>query len=236
MRDLGWLCTNSWRFGNRALPVGGFGEREDLYRGYESVSGTPVDPDRVKFWEVFGSFWWSIVCLQMAEHYRTGPDRSVERAGIGRRCSECQVDCVNLLIPGPVALVEVDPAAEALEMPRAEELLASVRDFLRSDVMEKTGGRTRFLARVASNSLAIVERELELGPPLHALELSRLRTLFERGENLASLKSRLVGALRDGSMSLDHPGLAEYLREAVVNQTAIDQPRYSGFRYAIGEE
>jgi hypothetical protein len=216
--------------------VGGLGEREDLYRGYESVSGIPVDPNRVKFWEVFGSFWWSIVCLQMAEHYRSGPDRSVERAGIGRRCSECQVDCVNLLIPGPVPLVEADPAAEALEMPRAEELLSSVRDFLRSDVMEKTGGRTRFLARVASNSLAIVKRELELGPSLHALELSRLRTLFESGEDLASLKSRLVGALRDGSMSLDQPGLVEYLREAVVNQTAIDQPRYSGFRYAIGEE
>ena len=38
----------------------------------------------------------------MAEQYRSGPDRSVERAAIGRRTSECQVDCVNLLIPGPL--------------------------------------------------------------------------------------------------------------------------------------
>ncbi|MDA0979018.1 MAG: phosphotransferase family protein, partial [Proteobacteria bacterium] len=29
MRDLGWICTNSWRFGNPD-PVGGFGQYEDL--------------------------------------------------------------------------------------------------------------------------------------------------------------------------------------------------------------
>ena len=85
-----------------ALPVGGFGEYADLFRGYEEVSGKTVDPDHVKFWEVFGSFWWAVGCLGMAEHYRTGPDQTVERPAIGRRSSECQVDCVNLLIPGPV--------------------------------------------------------------------------------------------------------------------------------------
>jgi aminoglycoside phosphotransferase (APT) family kinase protein len=235
MRDLGWLCTNSWRFGKRELAVGGFGEREDLYRGYEKISGRKVDPERVKFWEVFGSFWWAIGCLQMAEHYRSGPDKTVERPGIGRRSSECQVDCVNLLIPGPVTLVEGDTAASALDMPRADELLGSVRDFLRADVMRKTSGRTRFLARVASNSLDIVGRELELGPPLRARELERLGALFESQDDLATLRWRLVEALRDGSMPLDRPGLADHLRESVVNQAAIDQPKYSGFRHAIGK-
>ena len=33
MRDLGWIQTNSWRYGRRELPVGGFGSAEDLYRG-----------------------------------------------------------------------------------------------------------------------------------------------------------------------------------------------------------
>ncbi len=106
MRDLGWICTNSWRFGRSDLPVGGFGSYEDLFRGYESVSGEPVERERVKFWEVFGSFWWAIGCLEMANAYRTGVDRGVERAAIGRRSSECQVDCVNLIIPGPVEPIE----------------------------------------------------------------------------------------------------------------------------------
>ena len=50
VRDLGWICTNSWRFGRHELPVGGFGELEDLLDGYESVSGTRIDPDHVRFW------------------------------------------------------------------------------------------------------------------------------------------------------------------------------------------
>ncbi|MCG6911647.1 MAG: phosphotransferase family protein, partial [Deltaproteobacteria bacterium] len=105
MRDLGWLCTNSWRFGLSDLPVGGFGDYNDLFRGYEDESGLTIDPDHVKFWEVFGSFLWAGGCLGMAEIFRSGVDNSVERPAIGRRTSECQVDCVNLLIPGPVKLV-----------------------------------------------------------------------------------------------------------------------------------
>ena len=131
MRDLGWICTNSWRFGRSDLPVGGFGDYEDLFAGYESVSGKEVDRDRVRWWEVFGSFWWGIGCLGMAEHYRTGPDKTVERPAIGRRSSECQVDCVNLLIPGNVELVATETEHGSNEMPRMEELLVSVRDFVR---------------------------------------------------------------------------------------------------------
>ncbi|MFQ5418444.1 MAG: phosphotransferase family protein [Myxococcota bacterium] len=233
MRDLGWLCTNSWRFGVREREVGGFGDRADLFRGYESVSGTPVDPGHVRFWEVFGSFWWSVGCLQMAQQYRTGADQSVERAAIGRRSSECQVDCVNLLIPGPVTVA--GPVADRgdFEMPRADELLTSVREFLRGDVMEQTRGRSQFLARVASNSVDVVRRELALGPAARAAELAGLQALFDGSDDLSAQRWRLVHALREGKLPLDHPGLAEVLREAVVNQVAIDQPKYSGFRHAV---
>ena len=234
MRDLGWICTNSWRFGVTELPVGGFGTREDLFAGYESISGTPVDPDHVKFWEVFGSFWWAVGCLGMAEHYRTGPDQTVERPAIGRRSSECQVDCVNLLIPGPVELVEPVATGGEQDMPRADELLISVRDFLRQEVMAQTSGRIQFLSRVAGNSLDIVLRELTLAAPGRELEAARLRELLGQDESLADLRWRLVHGLRDGSISLDAPGLAEHLRLTVVNQIAIDQPRYSGFKTACG--
>lgn len=232
MRDLGWLMTNSWRFGGDQ-PVGGFGSREDLFAGYEAESGTPVDADRVRFWEVFGSFWWAVGCLGMADHYRTGPDQTVERPAIGRRSSECQVDCVNLIIPGPVDLV---PGAEPVgdgDMPRLDELLVSVRDFLRADVMDATEGRTNFLARVASNSLDIVLREVAIGPELAARRLGRLRGMLDAEGSLLELEWQLVRSLRDGSMPLDHPELVELLRESVVNQVAIDQPKYSGYRTAL---
>lgn len=235
MRDLGWICTSSWRFGVAELPVGGFGHYEDLFAGYESVSGRKVDPERVKFWEVFGSFWWSVGCLGMAEHYRSGPDKTVERPAIGRRTSECQIDCVNLLIPGPAELVSAAADPGEQDMPRADELLVSVRDFLRQDVMATTAGRTQFLSRVASNSLDIVLRELSLAGPHRAAELERLQSLFDSSDDLFTLRWRLVHGLRDGSVALDTPELAEHLRATVVNQIAIDQPRYPGFRIALGE-
>ncbi len=235
MRDLGWICTNSWRFGRTDLPVGGFGCYEDLFAGYEAESGIRVDPERVRFWEVFGSFWWAIGCLGMAEHYRIGPDQTVERPAIGRRSSECQVDCVNLLIPGPCSLVEAaDPAAKSSEMPRLDELLVSVRDFLRQDVMAETAGRTQFLARVAANSLDIALRDHLSGAAHRQTELQRLESMLGATGALDALRWQLVGALRAGRMRLDDPRLVEHLRNTVVNQVSIDQPRYSGFKTALG--
>lgn len=233
MRDLGWICTNSWRFGKSELAVGGFGSREDLFAGYESVSGVKVDPEHVKFWEVFGSFWWAIGCLRMAEHYRHGPDASVERPAIGRRSSECQIDCVNLLIPGPFTVAQQVPLTLSSNMPRTDELLTSVRDFLREEVMSEVNGRTHFLSRVAANSLDVVLRELELGPACSALEKEGLQRLLGKEGDLEDLRSELTIALRDSSMPLDRDGLANFLRQSVTSQIAIDQPKYSGYLTAL---
>lgn len=236
MRDLGWICTSSWRFGRPELPVGGFGRYAELFAGYASVSGQKVDPERVRFWEIFGSFWWSVGCLGMVDHYRTGADRSVEQPAIGRRSSECQIDCVNLLIPGPVELVGAPESPRALDMPPLDELVASVRDFLRSEVATVTRGRTGFLARVASNALDIALRELALGDAHRARQRERLRALLGRDGDLATLKVALCERLRDARLALDAPGLATYLRESVANQVAIDQPGYSGLKIALACE
>ena len=104
MRDLGWLCVNSWRFGYSSNPVGGFGAVDDLISGYESVAATRVDRCAIEFWQVFGSFWWSVTTLGMAASWRSGETPSLERPVIGRRSSEAQLDCVNLLIPGSASL------------------------------------------------------------------------------------------------------------------------------------
>jgi hypothetical protein len=56
--------------------------------------------------------------------------------------------------------------------------------------------------------------------------------LGEEGD-LETLRRSLVRRLRDDRIALDHPGFADYLREAVVNQIAIDQPTYSGLKTAL---
>ncbi len=97
MEDLGWLCVNSWRFGEIDKPVGGFGQREDLFSGYESASRISVDPNIVRFWEVFGTLKWGFICIVQAFTHLGGANRSVEQAAIGRRTSESEIDLLNLL-------------------------------------------------------------------------------------------------------------------------------------------
>ena len=99
MEDLGWICVNSWRFGGIDKPVGGFGSYEELFDGYEAASGIKVDPVRVKFWEVMGTLRWGVMCVGMMQRFQSGPDHSMERAMIGRRSSETEIDLLRLLAP-----------------------------------------------------------------------------------------------------------------------------------------
>jgi aminoglycoside phosphotransferase (APT) family kinase protein len=94
--DLGWLCTSSWRFGG-PKPVGGFGDHADLLAGYEAAGGAPIALDRVLYWQMLGSLKWGCMCLTMYASYASGADASVERAMIGRRTSETEIDLVALL-------------------------------------------------------------------------------------------------------------------------------------------
>lgn len=98
MEDLGWMCVNSWRYGH-GLPVGGFGTREELFAGYES-EGATVDRARVRFWEVLGTLKWGVICESMALSYQSGDVRTVERAAVGRRASEAEIDLLCLIQEG----------------------------------------------------------------------------------------------------------------------------------------
>ena len=231
MRDLGWICVNSWRYGAE-LPVGGFGTYEDLLRGYEEVSGNPVDLEQVKYWQVFGSFWWAGVCFGMVGQFRGGPDASIERASIGRRSSEALVDCVNLMIPGEVDLIEPDDPDD-LDLPRPDELLTAVSSFLRDDVMDETEGRTNFLARVSANSMDILAREARLLPEHRRREREGLQRLLDSNGSIAELRARLSAELREGEHDVGNPALQQFLRNHIVNQIAIDQPKYTGFKHAL---
>lgn len=97
MEDLGWLCVNSWRYGHLDKPVGGFGYKEQLFEAYEEASGVKVDPEQVRFWEVFGSLKWGVICQKQAFSHLDGSQKSMERAAIGRRCSEAEIDLMMIL-------------------------------------------------------------------------------------------------------------------------------------------
>jgi aminoglycoside phosphotransferase (APT) family kinase protein len=96
MEDMGFICVRSWRFGG-PKPVGGIGEREPFFAAYEAAGGAKVDPERVRFWEVFGNLRWGIICLSQARAYLDGVSKSVELASIGRRTAETEWELLGLV-------------------------------------------------------------------------------------------------------------------------------------------
>jgi aminoglycoside phosphotransferase (APT) family kinase protein len=98
LEDIGWICTNSWRFGVQEKVVGGFGDLSDLLAGYEAAGGGPVTEEDARTWIVYGSLKWGVMCMSMYQGFTR--DHSVERAAIGRRSSETEIDLINLIIRG----------------------------------------------------------------------------------------------------------------------------------------
>ncbi len=236
LRDLGWLCVNSWRFGKSELPVGGFGEIDDLLAGYHDTSGIEVTSEQLRFWQVFGSFWWAMATLQMANAWRTGEAPSLERPVIGRRSSEAQMDCVNLIIPGEFSLPSMERSiAAGTQLPMQAELLEGVANFLKEEVATQLDPHNGFLARVAANSLGIAQREFQYGQQLATQEQLRLQALLGQQGDIDTLRWALVHRLR-GDFPLNTPGLAEHLRQTVAGQLAIDQPRYSALHKSSHHE
>jgi aminoglycoside phosphotransferase (APT) family kinase protein len=95
--DLGYLCANVWRFGRSDQPVGGFGRYEDLLDSYRAAAGWAPTVAALHYWEVFAALDWGLVCLTMLDLYRSGGDPSLERAAVGRRLAEAEIDLLLLL-------------------------------------------------------------------------------------------------------------------------------------------
>lgn len=231
VEDLGWFCVRAWRFG-AAAPVAGLGTREELLEAYAQAGGARVDPAVLRWWEVYGTLRWGVICLtQTAVHLR-GDLRSVELAAIGRRVCETEWDLLLLIAPevADVALAD-EPDAAALDAgapeapaglhgrPTAAELVESVREFLADQVLPATEGTTSYHARVAANVLAVVGRELVAGArpqQRRTLQLARLGVHSE---------SELCSVIRAGGLD-EVDELVATLAEGVLQRVRVANPGY----------
>ena len=227
--DLGWLCVKCWRFGS-PHPAGGFGSVAELLDGYAEVAGTRPDPEAVRWWQIFGTTDWAVLCRAMAERHLSGQTPSVELAAIGRRVCEQEHD-VLLALGLPAGTVNAPPEPGAIAgpgtglhgRPTAAELVAAVSVFLREDVMAATDGRLNFLARVAANTLDGVERELRLGPAQEQRHRERLAALAHTDQ------AGLAAAIRAGELDAADPVLLAAVRAAVTDRVAVANPRYLSY-------
>jgi aminoglycoside phosphotransferase (APT) family kinase protein len=237
-QDLGWLCTKAWRFGS-PHPVGGFGPRDELMAGYAAGGGTPPDEPTQRWWELYGTVRWGLLCRRQAERYLAEDEPSIELAVLGRRVCEQEWDI--LLALGHAAPVTVQDPLETAETnpvrphdrPYGPELLRAVRGFLAADPPAGAGpagagpagagtadARARFLTRVADNALKIAEREARLGPAHEQHHQTRLATLGVADD------AALCAAIRDGSLDDRFAAVTQAVRDMTVDKLTVANPRH----------
>jgi hypothetical protein len=105
-------------------------------------------------------------------------------------------------------------------VPSSLELTYALRTFLEEDVMPGTEGRLSFMARVAGNVAAMVERELVLGPIREAKQKQRLQTLGMGDDD------ELAAAVRRGELDDRRGEVIEQTLEDVLEKLSIWNPRY----------
>lgn len=119
------------------------------------------------------------------------------------------------------------------DAPSAKELIEAVKSFIDKTAMVQLSGHAAFHARVASNALATVLRELEQRPEAETAELARLQALLASQEqDVARLNRTLCDEIRAGRVDLATPGLLTHLKSTTIAQLSVDQPGYSGLRTA----
>lgn len=230
-QDLAYICAPSWRFGRRDKPVGGLGDVEPFLDAYENTAGRKVDLDRFQFWRVLTTLFWGSACMTMLNDWRTGAERTIERAAIGRRISEVEIDLLLLLseIEGidaaPLPPLEIPPKTPQTGQTSLAEMITAVSEWNDTEVGPKASGRDRFQSRIAANLLSQLAREAQMGRDFAFRQRDRLK-------ELRLTPKALSDGLSDRSLNWRDPELFDHLRLSVLERLLIDQPHYHGLAEA----
>jgi hypothetical protein len=122
------------------------------------------------------------------------------------------------------------------EQPSVPELLDAVAEFMGKELMPRLSGRVAFHTRIAINVLAIVRREMTLGPAAGVREAARLAELLGTEGDAEALTYALCERIAHGEIDANDPKLIEHLWATTMDTVAIDQPNYATYRCATGAE
>jgi Domain of unknown function (DUF6285) len=106
------------------------------------------------------------------------------------------------------------------DVPTAEQLVESVREWIEREVVPGTSGRLQFHARVAVNVLAMVERELQLGAAQAAAHAARLERLG------CSSDAELAERIRSGAFDDRLEEVRSLVWESVRDKLTVANPKY----------
>ncbi len=215
--DLAFGCMAVWRFARYDRPALGLGSLEAYFAAYEAESGCTVDPARFRYWLIHRTVWWALGCLKMAQIWRSGEDRMLERVVISRRTSEQELDLLMLLeedapekekarIIGTLDFWNQD-WGEAQD----RELVLAVSEWL-GTIKDQLSGHDRFQLAVARNALGMVFRNQTTNP--------------------AEWDKQLSDSLLAGEYRTDTPELLAKLRLEALTKLEADVPKYPALAVA----
>ena len=118
--------------------------------------------------------------------------------------------------------------------PTAGELQTALALFDR-EAEGPADARRVFLARVADNARALLEREAGLGDTAESEERTRLSDLLGVQGDFIDLNHKLCLALRSGALAPRMPALMAHLRATAISRIAIDQPGYCGLEALLAD-
>ena len=118
--------------------------------------------------------------------------------------------------------------------PSAAELRSALAAFDRDDA-GPADPRRLFLARVAGNARALLEREAALGEAAESEERARLAAMLGVEGDFNDLNRKLCDALRSGAIEPRDPALLAHLRATAIARIAIDQPGYCGLEALLDD-
>ncbi len=216
--DLAYGCMTVWRFGQIDKPAFGCADLATYFAAYEAAGGAAVDPDRFRFWLIYRTLWWALGCMQMADIWRNGIDKNLERAVIGRRTSENEIDLLMLLEEDAPETQRLPLTLDLPAPPRRQgetstaELLEAITDWIKTDVKPVAQGHDRFKVAVALNALGMLTREA--GNPVDPHD------------------KELADDILAGHKTLAWPGLLTKLRKTALAKLANDGPKYAALAKA----
>ena len=174
--DLAFGCMAVWRFARYDRPALGLGSLEDYFAAYEEAGGRPVDPARFRYWSIYRTVWWALGCIRMADFWRRGEDRMLERVVISRRTSENELDLLMLLDDDLFPGIVPGERIPASELDRGEandaEIAEAVSEWLVT-IKDQMEGHNRFQLAVARNALGMLAREYRILPRSKDRELAQ---------------------------------------------------------------
>ncbi|MEH6593095.1 MAG: DUF6285 domain-containing protein [Halioglobus sp.] len=119
--------------------------------------------------------------------------------------------------------------------PTMQELLESVREFLGEEIQPAvTDDSLQFKLRIASNVLAIVEREIAQTGQAEQERTESLRQLLDRTQGTGDdLNRELCERIQQGDYDEDARALLDHLELTTLNRLSIDNPGYSTYRQLV---